>query len=171
MIGLVFVDSNVLVYARDTRDAARHSAACAWMATLWRERTGRLSAQVLSEYYQTVTCKLRPALDREVAWSDVRELRIWQPQAIDVAVLTDARDFERRYRLSWWDALIAAAAVRQSCAFLLSEDFQDGMVIGSTRVLNPFKHAIGEQTAMYAALPEVRSLRRGRGRPRKIAVA
>ena len=57
---LCFVDTNVLVYARDASEPEKQKTAQAWMARLWRERRGRLSFQVLHEYYVTVTLKLKP---------------------------------------------------------------------------------------------------------------
>lgn len=47
MSGLVFVDTNVLVYAVDAGDRDKHAAARAWRAELWTRRRGRLSFQVL----------------------------------------------------------------------------------------------------------------------------
>lgn len=61
MPDLVFVDTNVLVYARDAARAEKQARAAAWMRHLWESRTGRLSFQVLQEYYVTVSAKLRPA--------------------------------------------------------------------------------------------------------------
>ncbi len=171
MTALVFVDTNVLVYARDAHDATKHAAARAWMTSLWSERTGRLSTQVLSEYYVTLTHKLRPAVDAEDAWADVRRLRAWNPQSLDMEVLTEARELQRRYRLGWWDCLVAASAIRQSCAILLSEDFQDGMNLGPLKVLNPFTHRVSEPAALYATQLQPLPVHRGRGRPRKRAAA
>ncbi len=171
MTALVFVDTNVLVYARDARDAAKNAAARAWMTSLWAERTGRTSTQVLSEYYLTLTRKLRPAVDAEEAWADLRRLRAWNPQAIDMEVLAEARELQRRYRLGWWDCIVAASAVRQSCAVLLSEDFQDGMDLGPVTVLNPFTHPVSEPATLYAAQVRPRPVHRGRGRPRNSAAA
>ena len=171
MTALVFVDTNVLVYARDPRDPAKHAAARLWMESLWRERTGRISTQVLNEFYQTATRKLRPALEAEVAWAEVQLLLTWKPQPLDAGLLVEARALESRYKLGWWDALIVAAAIRQSCSVLLSEDLQDGIVFGSVRVLNPYRHDVREPAAWYATQPQPRPLHRGRGRPRKLAVA
>jgi len=58
----VFVDTNVLVYARDTSDPTKHTHASEWIAHLWQTGEGRLSIQVLHEYYMTTTRKLRPGL-------------------------------------------------------------------------------------------------------------
>jgi predicted nucleic acid-binding protein len=171
MTALVFVDTNVLVYARDPRDPAKHAAARAWMESLWHERNGRLSTQVLNEFYQTATRKLQPAMDPQLAWSDVQLLLTWKPQSLDAQLLGEARAVDSRYRLGWWDALIVAAAARQSCSVLLSEDLQDGMAFGSVRVLNPCRHDVREPAAWYAAQPRPRPVHRGRGRPRKVAAA
>ncbi len=171
MTALVFVDTNVLVYARDGRDEAKHVAARTWLESLWTERSGRISTQVVSEYYVTLTRKLRPTVDPEEAWADARRLLSWNPQPLDVAVLAEARELQRRYRLSWWDSLVAAAASIQSCSIILSEDFQDGMIIGSARVLNPFTHHVSEPASLYALQPRVRPVHRSRGRPRKSVAA
>ena len=64
MTALVFVESNVLVYARDAMEPARQSRAAYWISHLWNERLGRASIQVLSEYYVTITRKLRPRENR-----------------------------------------------------------------------------------------------------------
>src|SRR5712692_5673330 len=71
--GLVFVDTNVLVYARDSSERTKHPRARAWLEMLWRERTGRLSTQVLHEYYVTVTRNLKPGLRADEAREDVRD--------------------------------------------------------------------------------------------------
>ena len=78
----VFVDTNVLVYARVTSDPGKHRTALDWMTGLWESGTGRLSIQVLQEYYVTVTRKLRPALSRIAARADVRDLLAWDPVPI-----------------------------------------------------------------------------------------
>jgi predicted nucleic acid-binding protein len=167
MTAPVFVDTNVLLYARDASEPTKQPLAARWMASLWRDRTGRTSMQVLCEYYVNATRKLRPGLAPEVAWDDVRALMSWQPQALDAAVLEMGRELERRYRLGWWDCLVVAAAQSQGCALLLSEDFQDGMKLGGLTVRNPFTLAAGEAASAYAAGPVAVSRHRPRGRPKR----
>ena len=67
MTELCFVDTNVLVYARDRTEPEKQRRAEEWMQTLWRTRQGRLSIQVLQEYYAIVVHKLRPGLKKEAA--------------------------------------------------------------------------------------------------------
>jgi len=137
----VFVDSNVLVYARDASEPEKHEKALAWIERLWRSGAGRLSFQVLQEFYITVTEKLKPGLNVAHARSDVRSLLTWRPIPLDGRVLEGAWSIQDRYRLSWWDALIVSAAQIGSCHYLLSEDFQEGQRFGSLRIVHPFRTA------------------------------
>lgn len=134
----VFVDTNVLVYYRDVSEPDKQARALAWMAALWESRSGRLSYQVLQEFYVTVTAKLDPGLPPELARSDVRNLLAWKPIGVDGRVVEEAWRLQDRYQLSWWDALIVAAAQVGDCRYLLSEDFQEGMELGDLKVINPF---------------------------------
>lgn len=136
----VFVDTNVLVYARDKAAAEKQVTAARWVEHLWRTREGRLSYQVLQEFYVTVTEKLRPGMDPDAARRDVRSLTSWQPVRVDAPVVEGAWLVQDRYQISWWDALIVSGAQTAECAYLLSEDFQDGQDFGDVRVINPFTH-------------------------------
>jgi predicted nucleic acid-binding protein len=138
MTGPVFVDSNVLVHARDASEPEKQPRAHEWMVHLWQTRTGRLSYQVLQEFYTTVTDKLDPGLDRETARSEVLSFLAWRPVAVDRRVIEIAWAIQDRHQLSWWDALIVAAAQVLRCSHLLTEDLQDGLEIGDLRVVNPF---------------------------------
>ena len=110
MAGRVFVDTNVLVYSRDSSEPPKQKLAMAWMDRLWSEQTGRLSFQVLNEFYVTVTNKLQPGMDLHSAREDVRFLLAWYPIPIDARVVEGAWGIQDRYRLSWWDALIVSTA-------------------------------------------------------------
>jgi len=166
---LTFVDTNILVYARDSGQGQKQKAAAHRLNELWRERTGRTSVQVLSEYYVTLTRKLKPCVRAEDAWDDVQALMSWEPQPLDGEVLERAREVERRYRTSWWDATIVAAAQSQSCAVLLTDDFQDGMVFGRLTVRNPFAPRVEEKGDAHRVSVMPRPLHRARGRPARPA--
>jgi predicted nucleic acid-binding protein len=134
----VFVDTNLLVYCRDASEPEKQAQAATWMSALWEQRTGRLSFQVLQEYYMTVTAKLSPGLSRELARREVRMLLAWRPLAVDERLLEGAWLLQDRHKLSWWDALIVAAAQSAGCRYLLSEDFQEGYDWGDLTTVNPF---------------------------------
>jgi predicted nucleic acid-binding protein len=169
MTALVFVDTNVFVYARDNRDAAKRTRAREWLEILWRDMRGRTSIQVLNEYYSLLTRAAKFHVSRDVAWGDIRELLKWKPQELDGELLGQAFEIEGRYQLNWWDCLIVAAAQSQGCALLLSEDLQDGADYGGVTVRNPFTLGVAEAASTYVAAPKIASRHRGRGRPRKTA--
>ena len=165
MNGAVFVDTNVFVYARDAGEKHKQAAAMAWIERLWREQRGRTSMQVLSEYYVTVTRKLKPGLSRDDARDDIGSLSAWKPRATDLELLTAAHEVERRHQLSWWDALIVAAAQLQNCSLLLTEDLHDGAVIGGLAVMNPFTSKVKEEQPAYGVAPKSNPRHRRPGRP------
>jgi predicted nucleic acid-binding protein len=139
MTARVFVDTNVLVYQLDTREPEKQAKARAWIDRLWSTRGGRVSSQVLQELYVTLTHKLAPGLEREAAQKVVQALWAWQPVLIDERVFAIAWAVQERFGLSWWDALIVAAARMAECSHLLTEDLQHGQDFGDLRVVNPFK--------------------------------
>jgi predicted nucleic acid-binding protein len=140
----IFVDTNVLVYAVDQADLKKHQRARAWSAELWRSRRGRVSFQVLQEFYLTVVRK-RPGA-REEARANIRDLLAWRPVSVDGGLLDRGWTLQDRYRLSFWDALVVAAAKAASCAYLLSEDLQAGQELDGVLVVNPFAREPGSLT-------------------------
>jgi predicted nucleic acid-binding protein len=137
----VFVDTNVLVYARDTAEPAKQAQAEEWIHRIWQRGVGRLSVQVLQEYYVTTTRRLEPGLAPGDAQADVEDLLAWHPVTIDGAVLRRSWLLEDRFALSFWDALIVAAAHAARCDVLLTEDLQDQQDLDGLRVVNPFNHS------------------------------
>jgi len=138
-VSLVFVDTNILAYARDRRDPRKQRIAMDWLAALARQRSGRLSWQVLIEFYAVATHPRKLAMAETAAQADVRALQVWQPLAPDAELLTTAWAMQARHGFSWWDAMIAAAALRAGCSILLSEDLQHEQLIdGTLRLINPF---------------------------------
>lgn len=138
MTGQVFVDSNVLVYRHDIVNPEKQARAAAWMEYLWRSRQGRLSMQVLQEFYVNVTQKLKPGLDRASARQEIRDLTAWRPLLISSFTLLAAWELQDQYRLSWWDSLIVATAQAGGCSLLLTEDLQHGQDFAGLRVTSPF---------------------------------
>ena len=163
MTAVVFADTNIWLYARDVSDPQKCEIARQWLSRLWEDASGRTSMQVLSEYYVNVTKRVANPIRSEDAWEEVSDMLAWSPQPIDDAVHHRAREVERRYRLSWWDCLIVAAAQIQNCSTLLTEDLQDGMIMSGLRVQNPFVSAVSD-----VPLPQ-RTARR-RSRPSRMAV-
>ena len=140
----VFVDTNVLVYARDRSEPDKQRRAAEWMGSLWDTGLGRLSYQVIQEYYVTLTSKLDPPRSTEDAREDVAALGARNPVGIDHRTIEGAWDVQDRYGYSWWDALVVAAARQSGCRYLLTEDLQTGQVIDTMTIISPFAEEPGE---------------------------
>jgi predicted nucleic acid-binding protein len=140
MIEATFVDANALIYQRDSSEPVKQEKATAWLNFLWHSKQGRLSVQVLNEFYVIVTRKLKPGMDIKAARADVRALMTWQPIPIDRVVVEKAWIIQDRFLFSWWDSLIVAAAQVAQCRYLLTEDLQDAQELDSVIVVNPFIH-------------------------------
>lgn len=134
----VFVDTNVILYAFDDAVAAKRDRARVWLDTCWQRRCGRLSTQVTNEFYANARKRFAVALTPAQAQAEVRRYQQWKPWLIDQATVETAWAVEARYGLSYWDALMVAAAQHLGCAWLLTEDLQHNQQLGSVRVLNPF---------------------------------
>ena len=138
---LIFVDSGVLLATLDARDANLQAAARAWVARCWRQRTGRISTQVLNEFYNgalktfgiTEKTTVTPAHVR----MHVRRLREWQPPHLDRYAVDGAWDVQDRYELSYWDALIISSAQQQGCAYVLSLELPAGKTIDGLQIIHP----------------------------------
>jgi len=131
-----FVDTNVLLYQYDIRDHAKHDRAKAWMNCLWHNTLGTVSWQVLQEFYWSAVRKL--AVSREQAQSAVLLLAAWNPPDVTITLLERAWFWSDDAQITFWDAMVVAAAERTRCRWLLSEDFQPGRIFGAMTVLNPF---------------------------------
>lgn len=137
-----FIDSNVLLYYVDAEDLEKQSRASEWLNVLWLEGAGRLSWQVLHEFYWNAVKKMR--LEPASARSIVEDLSQWQPVDSSLGLVQQAWSWIDAAQLSYWDALIVAAAERSGARYLLSEDFQANRRYGELEVLNPFERRPSE---------------------------
>ncbi|HKV62295.1 MAG TPA: PIN domain-containing protein [Candidatus Acidoferrum sp.] len=138
MTAPVFVDTNVFIYAVDLADPKKQKSAQSWLAELWTSRNGRVSFQVLQEFYAKVSQK--GAVARDEARAEVRGLLAWNPIPVNAEILDRGWRIQDRYQLSFWDSLIVAAARSASCRYLLTEDLQDGQSLEGLLVVSPFTH-------------------------------
>ena len=144
----IFVDTNVLVYSRDSSEPAKQKQALVWMTFLWDRKNGRISYQVLQEFYATVTGKLQPGLRVLTAREDIKALLTWNPLPVDGQVIRGAWELQDRNKLSWWDALIVSAAQMAQCQYLLTEDLQEAQKFGEVQVINPFHYSPHSATGL-----------------------
>ncbi len=131
-----FLDSNVLVYAvSGAPDDAAKQARC---VELIETADFGLSAQVLQEFYVTVTRKIRVPMAPEKAMAFLDELRMLPIAWTDYPLIVSGIEHSLRYRISFWDGAIIAAAETLGSPILYSEDLNHGQRYGTVRALNPF---------------------------------
>jgi predicted nucleic acid-binding protein len=140
----VFFDSNILVYIFDVHEPAKQRTARDRFEHVSRAGNAVLSSQVLSEFFVIVTRKLKVPVSCDDAARLVRDLARLPIVAIDADLVQRAVDWSRRYDLSYWGALIVAAACAGGATELVTEDLQHGQTIEGVRIVNPF---IGASTA------------------------
>ena len=133
----VFVDTNVLLYAVDPRHPGKQARAQAWLQQCWQRGCARISTQVLNELFANLR-RVAPSMAVEDARRLVREYRAWTPWIVDDDTVDTAWHLQDRFTLSYWDALMVAAAQQQACTLLLTEDLQHDQLIDGVRILNPF---------------------------------
>jgi predicted nucleic acid-binding protein len=98
-----------------------------------------LSAQVLGEFFVNAQRKGQRPLRADQAAAFLEQLRERPCAPVDRSLVDAAIESARRFRLSYWDAAILAAAERLEAPLIYSEDFSHGQVYGMVRVLNPFR--------------------------------
>jgi predicted nucleic acid-binding protein len=137
MTAKTFVDTNILVYAHDVDEGLKHQTARDILIELMSSRSGVLSPQVLQEFYVNVTRKIAKPLSKQAAREIVQDYSIWCIETTAVEVATAFR-IEDEARISFWDALICASALKAGATVLLSEDMSSGQHIAGLRIQNPF---------------------------------
>lgn len=138
MIVDCFLDTNILIYAalgKATEEAKRKAASELIASTQFG-----LSAQVLQEFYTVVTRKSARPLAPVQALEWIELLEVFPCVPIDASLVKRGAENSVRYRISYWDGAILAAAEALGAATLYSEDLNDGQNYGGVRVCNPFKH-------------------------------
>jgi predicted nucleic acid-binding protein len=133
-----FFDTNILVYAVDASDPARKEIAIERFARAVKDDSVMLSTQVLQEFYNITTRKLRPPLSAREAAGQVSQLCAFDVVGSTAESVLAAVELQQKHRLSWWDALILEAALRANADVLVSEDGQHGQRFGKLVVENPF---------------------------------
>ena len=138
MKGKIFVDTNILVYAHDLDAGPKREVAAAIMKELWEQENGVISTQVLQEFYVNVTRKISNPLPKTAARSIIETYLYWQVELNGPTTVLSASEIEERYRLSFWDALVIAAAINANTQKIFTEDLNHGQTIEGILIENPF---------------------------------
>jgi predicted nucleic acid-binding protein len=131
------IDTNVLVYSvsshpseKEKRDRARALVKAVDFGT---------SAQILGEFYVTVTQKIAEPLSEREAIQFIAQLIDLPVIPIDSDLVQAAIVLRQEHQVSYWDGAIIAAAHRLGARTIYSEDLSHNHLYGSVRVINPFR--------------------------------
>ena len=126
-----FFDTNILVYAQQADGKADRARALL-------AGGGKISVQVLNEFSAVSRRK------QQRDWSEIAEAIsdvlavVDPPLALTLDLHRAARTLAEDSRLSFYDALIVAAAIEAGCDTLYTEDMQHGRKFGGLTIVNPF---------------------------------
>lgn len=134
-----FIDTNIIVYANDSRDKAKQERAIEIIARAMRDGTGVVSTQVLQEYANVALGKLGQS--HQVVLRQIILLERLKVVVSTPALVRRAVELSGLHQVSLWDAAIIAAAEVSGCDRLLSEDMGGGRFYGSVQAVNPFEKA------------------------------
>lgn len=139
-IDRAIVDTNVFVYAADPTDVKKRTQATEVIQALTQANQLVITAQILNEIYSVLT---RP--NRSYTVTQQEAAQVVQDLADASEVLPVAKSTTIlalrgviQHSLSFWDALIWAAAVEHGVRTIYSEDFQHGREVERVRFINPF---------------------------------
>jgi predicted nucleic acid-binding protein len=135
---LVFLDTNILLYAHDRSAGRKHEVAKGLVEACWGNQKGCLSVQVLQEFYVNLTRKIAHPLDHRSARQLVEALAHWRLHTPGSEDLLAAIDLHQTYRVSFWDAMVLQSAVYLGCRTMISEDLSAGQTYNGVKVVNPF---------------------------------
>lgn len=138
----IFIDTNVFIYNIDDTDQRKNHIASSIIRGALSATGGSrfcISHQVIQECLSAALRKATIPMDHATARDYLRTVLIplWRvyPSA---AFYQRGLDLQQRYRFSFYDSLIIAAAQEAGCNTLYSEDLQHAQVIGGLRIENPF---------------------------------
>jgi predicted nucleic acid-binding protein len=134
-----FVDTNILVYAHDLTQGAKHERARELVQSLWENENGVVSTQVLQELCVSLRRKVARPLPVEATRKVIEDYASWEVVVNTAESVLEALDIEGRFGISFWDALIVQAAGSCGADVIYSEDLGDGQKYGEVRVVNPLK--------------------------------
>lgn len=131
------VGTNILIYpvSADPADAVKRARAYEILG----EDSLAISVQILQESYYQATRGRRPnRLSHQEALSFIDRFAEVPVQPVTTEVFHRATELCDRFRISYWDAAILAAAKMLGCEAVYSEDMSDQQDYDGVRVINPF---------------------------------
>jgi predicted nucleic acid-binding protein len=138
MTDRIFVDTNVLIYGRDSKQGDKKAVAQEWVRSLGAHGAARINLQVLNELTRWI---LRNEPGRPLAdiQQEIEALKVWGDKPPDEEELEVAWAVRDKLGYQWFDCLLIAAAQLAGCRYFLTEDMAHGAVFDGLTLINPFR--------------------------------
>ena len=134
-----FLDTNIIVYTFDKTDPVKNEIAHDLVKSALQDRNGFISYQVVQEFIHVSTRKFATPLKES-------DCRLYLDKVLaplcqvfsTIQLYEEALDIMERWKLSFYDSLMIAAALAMDCKILFSEDLQNNLKVYSLTIRNPF---------------------------------
>ncbi len=134
---MVFIDTNVWVYALSGQDHGKRAVAIDLIAGSYRDDVICVSSQVLKEFANFAFKK---------SAKTAAQINAMLSKIASYGYVSDTKDLifsgvtgKEEWQVGFYDALILAAANKAGCSIIYSEDLNDGQKYGNVTAVNPFK--------------------------------
>lgn len=133
----IFIDTNLLAYTLDKQNPEKQIKAREVLQEIVETHQPVTSSQVIKEFYVVATSKLHA--DPVLVKSIVHNFQNMEIVQIDLPLIEQGIDISIISQLSFWDALIVAAAEKAHCHFIHSGDLNPGQVYRGVVLVNPLE--------------------------------
>ena len=134
-----FLDTNIFVYTFDAKAPAKAKKSAQLIRRAADTGEGIISFQVVQEFFNVAFRRFpQPMNTAEAEQYLTTVLRPLLAVHSSPSLYFEALRIAEKYRVSWYDSLMLAAAVESGCEKVYSEDFQHGQKIESLKIENPF---------------------------------
>jgi len=134
-----FLDTNIFVYSLDPTAPAKAQKAEDLLRDALDQRKGFTSFQVVQEFFNVAFRRFSPHMTPAEAERYLQSVFVPLLAVHSSATLCgEAIRLHAAGSLSWYDALIVAAALQARCDVLYTEDMQHARKFENLRIVNPF---------------------------------
>ncbi len=132
----VFLDTNIIIYANDTRDKEKQDKALQLITGLMKTNNGTISTQVLQEYASVAIRKLNQ--NYEIVLRQIKLLETFEVVRQSPEMIRRALEIMQSYKIGFWDSCIISNAEFADCSIIYSEDLNEGQYYSGIKIVNPF---------------------------------
>jgi predicted nucleic acid-binding protein len=138
MASACLVDANILVYTVDEEEPEKLERCLGLVNDLSFQRLGVLTTQILGEFFNGVTRRIRHPLTHEQARVQLAAYAgVFPVFDITLPIVLEATRGVTEHQMSYWDAQVWATAKLNQIPYLLTENMQGREWLEGVRFVDP----------------------------------